>query len=166
MLSRLVGQRRLVKGGNFGRGSLEHLRRWLGAQWLGLTPGVPSRPEPPGAPRGGRGAELGHYGMTVFSRRIVREDAQPVAAAVVRLVVGEPQQRRALRADLVAAWLELRGAAHLWLWKEPKAIVRRAGGDVGGDVVVRVDEPVRGGRLVDGEPRLHDQRQGSEVGDI
>ena len=27
--------------------------------------------------------------------------------------------------------------------------MRRAGGDVGGDVVVGVDEPVRGGRLVD-----------------
>ena len=36
-----------------------------------------------------------------------------LSAAVVRLVVSEPQQRRALRADLVGARLELGGAAHL-----------------------------------------------------
>ena len=39
---------------------LEHPRPWLGAQWLGLTLGVPSRPEPPGALSGGTGGELGH----------------------------------------------------------------------------------------------------------
>ena len=53
----------MVKGGdigNLGGGSLEHPRQWLGAQWAGLFLGVPSRPEPPGAPRGGAGAELGH----------------------------------------------------------------------------------------------------------
>ena len=38
-----------------GGGSLEHPRRWLGtqglgAQWLGLTLGVLSCPEPPGVP--------------------------------------------------------------------------------------------------------------------
>ena len=35
--------------GDFGGGSLEQLRPWLDAQWLGLTLGVPSCPEPPGA---------------------------------------------------------------------------------------------------------------------
>ena len=42
-----------VKGseiGDFGGGSLAPPRRWPGAQWLGLTLGVPSCPEPPGAP--------------------------------------------------------------------------------------------------------------------
>ena len=34
--------------------------QWLGAQWVGLFLGVPSCAEPPGAPRGGAGAELGH----------------------------------------------------------------------------------------------------------
>ena len=54
----------MVKGGEIGGyegGSLEHLRRWLGAQWLGLTPGVPSCPEPPGAPCGGAGAARRHH---------------------------------------------------------------------------------------------------------
>eukprot|EP00964_Phaeocystis_antarctica_P090856 scaffold58190_cov64-Phaeocystis_antarctica.AAC.2 len=53
----------MVKGGeigDFGGGSLEHPRQWLGAQWPDLTLGVPSCPEPPGAPLGGTGAELGH----------------------------------------------------------------------------------------------------------
>ena len=53
----------MVKGGeigDFGGGSLEHPRQWLGAQWIGLTLEVPSCPEPPGAPLGGTGAELGH----------------------------------------------------------------------------------------------------------
>ena len=57
----LKGQR--VKGskiGDFGGGSLEPPRPWRGARWLGLALGVPSCPEPPGAPRGGAGAELGH----------------------------------------------------------------------------------------------------------
>ena len=35
--------------GDFGGGSLERLRQRLAAQWLDLTLGVPSRPEPPGA---------------------------------------------------------------------------------------------------------------------
>ena len=60
VVARLRDQRRLeddlayiIKGGeigDFGGGSLEPPRRWLGAQWLGLTEGVPSCPEPPGAP--------------------------------------------------------------------------------------------------------------------
>ena len=37
-------------GGCGGGGSLEHLRQWLGAQWAGLSLGVPSCPELPGAP--------------------------------------------------------------------------------------------------------------------
>ena len=44
--------------GGFGGGSLEHPRQWLGSQWAGLFLEVPSYP-PPGAPRGGSGAELG-----------------------------------------------------------------------------------------------------------
>ena len=36
--------------GGFGGGALEHPRQWLGAQWAGLFLGVPSCPEPPGAP--------------------------------------------------------------------------------------------------------------------
>ena len=36
--------------GDFGGGSLEHPRPWLGVQWLGLTEEAPSCPEPPGAP--------------------------------------------------------------------------------------------------------------------
>ena len=43
----------MVKGGEvggFAGGSLEHPRQWLGAQWDGLLLGVPSCPEPPGAP--------------------------------------------------------------------------------------------------------------------
>ena len=43
----------MVKGGDmdgFGGGWLEHPRQWLGAQWVGLFLGVPSCPEPPGAP--------------------------------------------------------------------------------------------------------------------
>jgi len=42
-----------VKGGglgDFGGSSREPPRQWLGAQWLGLILGVPSCPEPPGAP--------------------------------------------------------------------------------------------------------------------
>ena len=40
--------------GGFGGGGLAHLNQWLGAQWAGpLALGVSSRPEPPGAPRGG-----------------------------------------------------------------------------------------------------------------
>eukprot|EP00964_Phaeocystis_antarctica_P013658 scaffold7495_cov53-Phaeocystis_antarctica.AAC.2 len=35
--------------GDFGGGSLEPPRRWLGSQWLGLALGVQSCPEPPGA---------------------------------------------------------------------------------------------------------------------
>ena len=46
--------------GDIGGGSLEPPRRWLGAPWLDPTLGVPSCPEPPGAPRGGTGGELGH----------------------------------------------------------------------------------------------------------
>eukprot|EP00964_Phaeocystis_antarctica_P039522 scaffold22614_cov33-Phaeocystis_antarctica.AAC.2 len=45
---------------DLGGGSLEHQRRWLGAQYPGLTLGVPSCPRPPGARRGGAGAELRH----------------------------------------------------------------------------------------------------------
>ena len=41
--------------------------------------------------------------------------------------------------------------------------MRRAGGDVGGDVVVGVDEPVRGGGLVDREPGEGLARVGAEV---
>eukprot|EP00964_Phaeocystis_antarctica_P004042 scaffold2172_cov65-Phaeocystis_antarctica.AAC.2 len=44
----------MVKGGGdlggFGGGWLEHLRQWLGAKWADLFLGVPSWPEPPGAP--------------------------------------------------------------------------------------------------------------------
>ena len=43
----------MVKGGEiggFGGGGLEPQQQWLGAQWLGLCLGVPSCPEPPGAP--------------------------------------------------------------------------------------------------------------------
>ena len=43
----------MVKGGeigDFGGGSREPPRRWLGAQWLGPTLGAPSCPEPQGAP--------------------------------------------------------------------------------------------------------------------
>jgi hypothetical protein len=36
--------------GGFGGGWLEHPRQWLGALWAGRFLGVPSRPEPPGAP--------------------------------------------------------------------------------------------------------------------
>ena len=36
--------------GGFGGGWLEQPRQWLGAQWAGLFLGVPSCPEPPGAP--------------------------------------------------------------------------------------------------------------------
>ena len=52
----------IVKRGEmsgFGGGLLGHLGQWLGAQWAGLFLGVLSRPEPPGAPGGGTGAELG-----------------------------------------------------------------------------------------------------------
>ena len=52
---------------------------------------------------------------------------------------------------------------HLGLGEEPEAIVRRAGGDVGGDVVVGVDEPVRGGGLVDREPGEGLARVGTKV---
>ena len=41
--------------------------------------------------------------------------------------------------------------------------MRRAGGDVGGDVVVGVDEPVRGGGLVDREPREGLAGVGAEI---
>ena len=40
--------------------------------------------------------------------------------------------------------VRVRGAAHFWFGKEPEAVVRRAGGDVRGNVVVRVDEPGQG----------------------
>ena len=43
----------MVKGSEisgFGGGWLEQPRQWLGAQWAGLFLGVPSCPEPPGAP--------------------------------------------------------------------------------------------------------------------
>ena len=43
----------------------------------------------------------------------VRVRVRVLSAAVVRLVVREPQQRRALRADLIGPRLELGGAAHL-----------------------------------------------------
>ena len=36
--------------GDFGGGSLEPPRQWLGAQWAGLLLRAPSCPEPPGAP--------------------------------------------------------------------------------------------------------------------
>ena len=36
--------------GGCGGGSLKHPREWLGAQWADLFVGVPSCPEPPGAP--------------------------------------------------------------------------------------------------------------------
>eukprot|EP00964_Phaeocystis_antarctica_P028172 scaffold15887_cov59-Phaeocystis_antarctica.AAC.3 len=36
--------------GGFGGGSLQHPRHWLGVQWAGPLPGVPSCPEPPGVP--------------------------------------------------------------------------------------------------------------------
>ena len=42
-------------------GWLEHPRHWLGARWRGLLPWLcRASLEPPGAPRGGAGAELGH----------------------------------------------------------------------------------------------------------
>ena len=43
----------MVKGGKlggFGGGWLEHRGQWPSAQWAGLFLGVPSCPEPPGAP--------------------------------------------------------------------------------------------------------------------
>ena len=43
----------------------------------------------------------------------VRVRVTVLSAAVVRLIVSEPQQRRALRADLLGPRLELGGAAHL-----------------------------------------------------
>eukprot|EP00964_Phaeocystis_antarctica_P016116 scaffold8918_cov59-Phaeocystis_antarctica.AAC.9 len=46
--------------GGFGGGSLEYSRQWLGAQWAGFSLRGPSWQERLGAPRGGRGAELGH----------------------------------------------------------------------------------------------------------
>ena len=55
--------------GDIGGGSLETLRPWLGAQWLGPTLGVPSCAEPPGAPRGGAGAELGRCRGALRRRR-------------------------------------------------------------------------------------------------
>ena len=45
--------------GGFEGGQLEHPRQWLGARWADLFLGVLRCPEPPGAPRGGAGAELG-----------------------------------------------------------------------------------------------------------
>ena len=36
--------------GGFGGGSLEQPRQWLGTQWADLFLGMPSCPEPPGAP--------------------------------------------------------------------------------------------------------------------
>ena len=57
--ARLNGQKRGELGG-FGGGALERPRRWMGSWWQGLALGVPSRPEPPGAPRGGAGVELWH----------------------------------------------------------------------------------------------------------
>ena len=45
--------------GGFGGGWLEHPKWWLGSRWLGLALGVPSCPEPPGAPWGGTEAEPG-----------------------------------------------------------------------------------------------------------
>eukprot|EP00964_Phaeocystis_antarctica_P006186 scaffold3367_cov52-Phaeocystis_antarctica.AAC.2 len=70
----------MVKGGeigDFGGGSLEHPRQWLGAQWRGLTLGVPSCPEPPGAPLGGTGAELGHrQGGTLTMLLLLELEAQ------------------------------------------------------------------------------------------
>ena len=39
--------------GGFGGGWLEQPRQWWGAQWAGLFLGVPSCPEPPGAPWAG-----------------------------------------------------------------------------------------------------------------
>ena len=47
--------------GDFGGGSIEQLRPWMESDWLGPTPGVSSCTEPPGAPRGAAGAELGRY---------------------------------------------------------------------------------------------------------
>ena len=61
----------MVKGGEiggFGGGELGHPRHWLGAQWVGLFLGVQSCPEPPGAPWGGAGAELGHCQGGHFER--------------------------------------------------------------------------------------------------
>ena len=70
----------MVKGGeigDFGGGSLEHPRQWLGAQWRGLFLGVPSCPEPPGAPLGGTGAELGHrQGGTLTMLLLLELEAQ------------------------------------------------------------------------------------------
>ena len=45
------------RGDSFGGG---YPRQWQGAQWAGLFVRVPSWPEPPGAPRGGAGANPGH----------------------------------------------------------------------------------------------------------
>eukprot|EP00964_Phaeocystis_antarctica_P004701 scaffold2549_cov57-Phaeocystis_antarctica.AAC.6 len=39
-----------VEIGGFGGGSLEHPGQWRGTQWAGPFLGVPSCPEPPGAP--------------------------------------------------------------------------------------------------------------------
>ena len=46
----LRGERWRDALGGFGGGSLEHPRRWRGAQWAGLFLRVPSCLEPPGAP--------------------------------------------------------------------------------------------------------------------
>ena len=53
LLTSSAGQAWRVNGGEmggFGGAQLEHPRQWRGAQWPSLSLGVPSRPEPPGAP--------------------------------------------------------------------------------------------------------------------
>eukprot|EP00964_Phaeocystis_antarctica_P042581 scaffold24419_cov43-Phaeocystis_antarctica.AAC.1 len=50
---RLLRRAYMVKGGTlggYGGGGLEHRGQWPSAQWAGLFLGVPSCPEPPGAP--------------------------------------------------------------------------------------------------------------------
>eukprot|EP00964_Phaeocystis_antarctica_P129797 scaffold93674_cov48-Phaeocystis_antarctica.AAC.1 len=69
-----------------------HLHLHLHLQWQGLAPGVPSCPEPPGAPSGGAGAERRHgseaHSDQAGAQRVGRdvpphaEDAVAVAGAV------------------------------------------------------------------------------------
>ena len=76
--------------GGVGGGSLEHPRQCQGTQRAGLFLGGPSCAEPPGAPRGGAGAELGRcQGGTLTMRRgMVRgEEAADLVRVGVRVRV-------------------------------------------------------------------------------
>ena len=77
-----------------------------------------------------------------------REDAQAVPMVIMGLVAVKPCNWNPLWANSPRTPLELGSAAYLRLGKEPKPVVRRASGDVIGNVVVTIDEPVRGRRGV------------------